>query len=147
MKPMWTVMEVAIIVSVAGASIAGCDSPTPYSAIPKVTLYYAEGESRVFVSGENYMYESINITINNITEQANYSYGLTHSTANSTFHITSRVVDNRSTNGNEKIQIFVYSADVRVEIRDDTVYFHIRDIHNSDEVEKKSPYQTMMENE
>lgn len=147
MKAITTVMELAVVVIVVAASFSGCNSPTPYSAIPRVILYYAAGESRVFVTGENYMYESLNITINNLTVEANYSYGLTHSTKNTTFHITSTVMDNRSTEDKKKIEIYFYSADVWVEIKGDTAYFHLTDIHNSHEVEKKSPYKTMMERE
>jgi len=126
--------------------ISGCDSPTPLSAIPTVIYYHADNETRIYVHGEEFMFEGINITIENDSKIENFTYGTTHNTSLSEFRLEIRVLRNDGDLEEPKYKKYTYSADVRLEIDDQKAQFHIIDNHHDDEVKRDSPHKTIMEN-
>ncbi len=147
MKSYCSLMGLGITIIIITVGFTGCEAPQPYSSIPNVILYHVVNETRVFVSGEGYMYENINITIDNVTKEESFSYGLTSSTHNTSFRVEIRVLDNQSDDDKEDFINYAYSASVRVDIDHEKAYFYLTDTHHKDEVKRKSPYKTLMEND
>lgn len=145
MKSNPALMGLTIILIVISVGISGCDTPTPISAIPSVIYYYEANETRIFVTGDLYMYEGINITINDTSKRENFTYGLTHSTNLTQFLLEVRISDNTGDDQEPHYTYYIYSANVTVEIEEDPVRFIIVDIHQGREIERESPYKTLME--
>ncbi len=127
--------------------LSGCDTTSPLSAIPNVIIYYEEGATRIFVSGSDYQYEGINITIENSTSIQNFTYGHTHMTNETEFNLEVRVLDNQSSGNDLEYQRYTYSAQITVEIKDDKTEFKIIDDHHDNEFTRESPYKTLLEKE
>jgi len=138
-------MGLTIMLVVISVGISGCDTPTPISAIPSVTYYHEANETRIFVTGEHYMYEGINITINNTNKQDNFIYGLTHRTNLTHFQLEVRISDNIGDELEPRYIFYTYSANVTIEIEEDVITFIIIDIHQEKEILRESPYTTLME--
>ena len=145
MKSDTSLAGFGLFLIIMAVSFAGCDTPTPLSAIPSVVYYFAANESRVYVTGDDYMYEGINISFNGSSRTENFTYGLTHNTSKLAFQLEVRILDNTSTDDEIRYERYTYSATVRVEVKEDSVTFHIIDNNNEKEIERKAPYSTLME--
>ena len=127
---------------------SGCENSQPLSSIPKVITYYANNQSNVFVTGDDYMFDQIRITLDNETIEDEFTYGLKASTNNTTFSIRVMVLDNRSTENRIDIVTYTYDSNVTVDVRDiEEVLFTIIDNNHEREVERESPYEALMEKE
>ena len=147
MKSRASLAVFAISIITLTVGLSGCDGPQPMASIPNVILYSIQNQTRVFVTGDDYMYESINITINNETEMENFTYGFTSGTSSDDIKLEVRVVDNQSNEDREKFVNYTYSALIMVEVKDDEINFILTDTNHDDEIERKSPYKTLMEKE
>lgn len=147
MKSHPPLMGFTVIIILLSVGMSGCDTPTPLSAIPSVIYYYADNETRVFVTGEEYMYEGINITIENESKTGNFTYGLTHNTSVIRFQLEVRVCDNEGNEEDPKYQWYTYSSSVRLEFEDEKTNFIIIDNHHTKEITREAPYKTLMEKE
>ena len=145
MKLNPSLLGLTIMLIVISVGSSGCDTPTPLSAIPSVIYYHEANETRIFVTGELYMYEGINITINSTSKRENFTYGLTHSTILTDFQLEVHISDNTSNDPEPKYTYYTYSANVTVEVEEDFVKFLITDIHQEKKIERESPYKTLME--
>jgi len=138
-------MGFGTILIIVCVGISGCDTPTPLSAIPSVIYYHASNETRIFVTGDEYMFEGINITIEKESKLENFSYGLTHNTSLTEFQLEIRVLDNEGDEEKPEYQWYTYSASVQVDFEDERTNFVIVDNHHSKEVTREAPYKTLME--
>lgn len=138
-------MGITVLIVTLTLGFAGCDTPSPLSHLPSVIMYSVENETRVYVSGNNHLYEGINITINGTSSVQNHTYGMTAGTNLSSFSLDIHVLTVDRSGREEKQLWYMYDATVWVEPRDDSRIFHITDTHHDHEVERTSPYVIRME--
>ena len=138
-------MGLTALIVILSLGVSGCETTSPIAHIPSVIIYQAENETRVYVTGEEHLFEGINITINGTSKVENFTYGMMSNTTLTSFQLEVRVYDEEGDENDPKHQWYTYTATVSVEVEDDKTLYRLIDIHDDKEVSKEAPYKTLME--